>query len=88
MPRTRARTALKTTVQPTGVPLATARQARTVGLVIAATMVLWMGGQWLGGRLGWDARYVFLMDLAALAGFFWALVVTGQIWRARRAERG
>ena len=64
------------------------RQSRLVGTVIIATMVLWMGGQWLGGRLGWDVRYVHLMDLAALAGFFWALVVTGQIWRARRTDRG
>ncbi len=61
-----------------------AAQARLVGLVLVGTMVLWLGAQWLGGRLGWETRYVFLFDLAALAGFLWALVVTYQIWRGRR----
>ncbi|MGR3661214.1 MAG: DUF5337 domain-containing protein [Paracoccaceae bacterium] len=63
-----------------------ARQARMVALVIAGTTLLWLGAQWLGGRLGLDARYVFLFDLAALAGFIWALVVTYQIWRKRRED--
>ena len=43
-----------------------------------------MAVQWVGGAMGWDARYAFLADLAALAAFFWALVVTYQIWRKRR----
>lgn len=67
---------------------AQARQARLVAVVIVATMVLWIGGQWLGGRIGLPARYVFLFDFAALAGFFWALVVTYQIWRKRRDNQG
>ena len=58
-----------------------AREARMVAVVIAATMLLWLGAQWLGGKGGWDARYVFLFDLAALAAFFWALVVIWRIWR-------
>ena len=62
----------------------TARQARTVALVIAATMVLWLGAQWMGGKFGLEARYAFLFDFAALAAFFWALVVTYQIWRKRQ----
>ncbi|MBJ3763526.1 DUF5337 domain-containing protein [Maribius pontilimi] len=66
--------------------LATAKQARNVGLVMAVTMVLWMGAQFFGGRLGLPARFVFLFDLAALAAFFWALVVTYQIWRKRQDE--
>lgn len=61
-----------------------AGQARMVALVIAGTMILWLGGQWLGGRMGWDTRYAILFDLAALAAFFWALVVTYQLWRKRR----
>lgn len=61
-----------------------ARQSRTVAIVLVVTMILWMGGQWLGGKMGWDVRYAFLFDLAALAGFIWALVVTYQIWRKRR----
>lgn len=65
---------------------ALARQARTVAIVIAATMLLWMAAQWLGGRLGWPTRYAFLFDLAALAAFTWALVVGVQIWRKRRKD--
>jgi Family of unknown function (DUF5337) len=59
-------------------------QARLVAFVIAGTMILWMGAQWLGGRLGWETRFVFLFDFAALAAFGWALVVTYQIWRGRQ----
>lgn len=66
-----------------------ARQARMVAFVIAGTMILWMGAQWLGGKMGWETRYVFLFDLAALAAFIWALVVTFQIWRRNKsAGRG
>jgi type IV secretory pathway VirB2 component (pilin) len=61
-----------------------ATQSRNVAIVLAVTMVGWMGAQWLGGRMGWDVRYAFLFDLVALAAFFWALVVTYQIWRKRR----
>ena len=65
--------------------MALARKGRLAALVIAGTMVLWMGAQVMGGRLGLPERYVFLFDFAALAGLFWALAVTFQIWRARRA---
>jgi hypothetical protein len=47
-------------------------------------MILWMGAQALGGAMGWEVRYVFLFDFAALAAFLWALVVTYQIWRGRQ----
>ena len=70
--------------RPDPAELARARQARLVGIVLAATILLWLGGQWLGGQMGWDTRYVFLFDLAAIAGFVWALVVTYQIWRGRQ----
>jgi hypothetical protein len=61
-----------------------ARQARLVGIVLAVTIILWMGAQLVGGQLGLEARYAFLFDLAAIAAFVWALVVTYQIWRGRR----
>ena len=61
------------------------RDARLMAFVIAGTMLAWMAAQWLGGKMGLEARYVFLFDLAALAAFFWALVVTYQIWRRRKA---
>lgn len=64
--------------------MALARQARMVALVLVGTVVLWMGAQFLGGKMGWDVRYVFLFDLAAMAAFFWTLVVTYRLWRKRR----
>ncbi|NIZ09203.1 DUF5337 domain-containing protein [Pseudooceanicola sp. HF7] len=68
--------------------MAQARKARMVGIVIAATMVLWMGVQFMGGKLGLPPRYAFLFDFAAIAALIWALVVTLQIWRARRDDKG
>ena len=61
-----------------------ARQTRLVAFVIAGTAVMWMGAQWLGGTFGWEARYVFLFDLGAIAAFVWAMFVTYQIWRKRQ----
>jgi hypothetical protein len=63
---------------------AMAAQARLAAIVIAATMVLWVGSNWIGGKLGWDPRYAFLFDFAALAAFFWALVVVWRVWRKRQ----
>lgn len=65
--------------------MALAREARMVGIVLAATIVLWVGAQFVGGEMGWAPRFALLADLAALAGFIWALVVTIRIWRKRRA---
>ncbi|MBC2836776.1 DUF5337 domain-containing protein [Paragemmobacter straminiformis] len=64
----------------------TARQARMVALVLVATVVLWMGASFLGGKFGWETRYAFLFDLAALAAFFWTMVVTYRIWRKRQSN--
>ena len=71
---------------PTPQDKALASQARMVAFVIAGTMLLWMGAQYLGGKMGWETRFVFLFDLAAMAAFFWALVVTYGIWRKRRGN--
>jgi len=62
-----------------------ARQARLVAIVIAGTMALWIGAQFVGGRMGWPPRFALLFDGLAVAGFFWALVVTYRIWRQRRS---
>lgn len=64
---------------------AMARRARLVGIVLIATMVLWLGAQAVGSQMGWSPRFAFLVDLSALAGFLWALITTAQIWRRRRA---
>lgn len=60
------------------------RQIRRAALVMAATMVLWMGAQFVGGQMGWPARVVFLFDLAAIGALVWALVVTYWVWKERR----
>ena len=62
-----------------------AAQARLVAIVLVATVILWMGAQWLGGQMGWETRFVFLFDFVALAAFLWAMVVTYQIWRGRQS---
>jgi hypothetical protein len=66
---------------------ALARKGRTVSMVIAGTMLLWLAAQGLGALAGLPGRYALLFDFAALAGLFWALVVAAQIWRARRNAR-
>ncbi|SFA72109.1 hypothetical protein SAMN05421688_0360 [Poseidonocella pacifica] len=61
-----------------------ARQGRIAALVIAWSMLIWLAAQWVGPRLGLPGRYALLIDFAALAALFWALVVTFQIWRKRQ----
>ena len=62
-------------------------QIRLAAIVMAATMILWMGASFLGGQLGLPPRFAFLFDLAAIAALVWALFVTYWVWKARRAER-
>jgi len=62
------------------------KQARIASIVIAVTMLLWMLGSWIGGQLGLQPRYAFLLDMAALAALFWALVVLVRVWRNRQPE--
>ncbi len=69
---------------PTNEATARARQGRMVALVIAGAMILWMGAQWLGGRLGLDPSYAFLFDLAAIAALIWSLVVVARLWRRQK----
>lgn len=63
-----------------------ARKGRIAALVIAVSVVLWLGLQWLGSEMDWPVRFVFLIDFAALGALIWALVVSLQIWRARRDD--
>ena len=67
---------------------ALARKGRMVALVIAGAMLLWLAAQLLGPMLGLPGRYALLFDFMAIAAFIWALVVTAQIWRARRDDEG
>ena len=64
---------------------ADAGQMRLAAVVIAVTMVIWLGVQWLGGQMGWPAKYAFLADLLAMGALIWSLMVTFRIWRRRKA---
>ncbi|MGR3454009.1 DUF5337 domain-containing protein [Pseudooceanicola sp.] len=61
-----------------------ARKGRIAAVVIAVTMVVWLVGTALVPWMGWEARYVFLIDMAAIAAFLWVFVVIWQIWRLRQ----
>jgi len=65
-----------------------ARAGRVIALVIAGAMVLWLVAQWLGPQLGLAGRYALLIDFAAIGALVWALIVTLQLWRARRDKEG
>ena len=66
---------------------ALAAKGRLVSMVIVGTMLLWMASLWIAPRLGLPGRYAFLFDFAALAGLFWAFIVSLQIRRARKAAQ-
>lgn len=70
--------------RPKEADMARARQARLVAVVIAVTALGWMAAQWAGGAFGWQARFVFLFDFAAIAAFVWAMVVTYRTWAQGR----
>ena len=63
-----------------------ARKTRMVSIIIALTMILWLGVQFIGKKYGLAGRYALLFDFAALAAFFWSFVVIYQIWRARAGD--
>ena len=67
--------------------MALARQARLAALVMCVAIVVWVILQWIGREYGWDARYAFLFDFAALAAFAWALIVTFRVWRQGKGRR-
>lgn len=60
------------------------RKTRMVSVVIAVTVIVWLGAQYIGKSYGLAGRYALLFDFAALAAFFWSLVVIYQVWRQRR----
>ena len=66
-----------------------AKKCRTASLVIAGAMLIWLGMQWAAVQLDISSRYMLLLDLAVMAAMVWSLIVTFQIWRARRdADKG
>ena len=66
-----------------------AKKGRTASLVIAGAMLIWLAMQWAAVRLDISSRYMLLLDFAVMAAMVWSLIVTFQIWRARRdADKG
>ena len=63
------------------------RQGRLVALVIAGAMLMWIVVQWLGPKFGLALRFAILIDLAVLAAFIWAMVVSLRMWRHRQQQR-
>ena len=65
------------------------KKGRNASLVIAGSMFVWLGMQWVAVELNISSRYMLLVDLAVMAAMVWSLVVTFQIWRTRRdADKG
>ncbi|MBO9432683.1 DUF5337 domain-containing protein [Ruegeria sp. R13_0] len=68
---------------------AIARKGRHIGIVIAVTMVVWLGMTlFIGPAIGMPGRYALLFDFAALAGFIYAGVNIFQLWRMRQDSQG
>jgi len=66
-----------------------AKKGRTASLIIAGAMLIWLAMQWAAVQLDISSRYMLLLDLAVMAAMVWSLIVTFQIWRARRdADKG
>ena len=64
---------------------AIARKGRHIGIVIAVTMVVWLGMTlFIGPAIGMPGRDALLFDFAALAGFIYAGVNIFQLWRMRQ----
>ncbi len=62
------------------------RKRNAAALVIAGTMLCWLGIQWLGPKIGLHGNYALLFDFAALAALFWALLVIVEIWRQNQKK--
>ncbi|MGY6547523.1 MAG: DUF5337 family protein [Roseinatronobacter sp.] len=67
--------------------MALARQAQLAAVVMCVAIVGWVILQWIGRDYGWQPRFAFLIDFAALAAFAFALIVTFRVWRARADRR-
>jgi hypothetical protein len=67
---------------------AQAKAGQRVALTVAAVGGLWVLVTMIGSEYGWSNRTRFIFDLAALAGFGFALWKTFQLWRLRQNDKG
>jgi di/tricarboxylate transporter len=58
-------------------------QARLAAGVLIATALGWLLLSEIGRQYGWPGRFALLIDLAAIAGFVFALAVAWRLWRRR-----
>ncbi len=65
-----------------------AAKGRHISLVIAGTMILWVGVQFVGRQMGLPGRYALLFDFAAMAALIYAGVNILQLRRMRRDSEG
>lgn len=65
-----------------------ARAGQRAALFMAGVGVFWVLVTLIGVEYGWSMRTRALFDLAALAGFGFALWQTFQLWRARQNDKG
>ena len=65
-----------------------ARAGQRAALLMAGVGVFWVLVTLIGDQYGWSVRTRVLFDLAALAGFGFALWQTFQLWRARQNDKG
>ena len=65
-----------------------AQRGRLLALVIAGTMLFWLGAQWIGPRIGLAGEYAVLIDLVVMAAFVMALYNGLQLWRIRQKDKG
>ena len=57
-------------------------------MIMAGTGVFWILATALGAEYDWPQRVRGIFDLAALAGFGFALWKTYHLWRARQDDKG
>ncbi|MEM9716511.1 MAG: DUF5337 family protein [Pseudomonadota bacterium] len=57
------------------------KQAQIAAIAMAATVIIWVGGSYLGGQLGLPPRFAILLDFAALAAFAWSVIVLVRVLR-------
>ena len=62
-------------------------QVKLVSITLVVTMGGWLLLQMIGGAYNWPPKFIFLFDLAAFAGFAFALITTYRIWRKRQHEQ-
>ncbi|WP_108384750.1 DUF5337 domain-containing protein [Yoonia sediminilitoris] len=65
-----------------------AKAGQRTALTMAGVGVFWILVTLIGAEYGWSNRTRAFFDLAALAGFGFALWQTFQLWRTRQNDKG